>query len=178
MIRINLLPIEKRPPRWHYGRLVALPMVAMLILLSGLFAFGEYRIWDMEKRITETRIKKEALARSEEQMRLAIQKQGLIGTRQQILAQLSRNRQTWHGTVSHLGTLMPRTVWVAEIGSAQRGAVVLKGNALKYTDLVVFFGNLEKDKLFTEPILVRAESVEKSSYTRFEITLKMQEIKQ
>lgn len=178
MIRINLLPIEKRPPRWHYGRLIALPMLAMLVVLSGLFAFGEYRIWDMEKRIVETRIKKEALAKSEEQMRLAVQKQGLIGTRQQILAQLSRNRQTWHGAVSHLGTLMPRTVWVAEFGSTQRGAVVLKGNALKYTDLVAFFGNLEKDKLFSDPTLVRAESVEKSPYTRFEISFKLQEIKQ
>lgn len=177
MIRINLLPLEKRPPRWNYGRLVALPMVLLIVMLVGLYAFGEYRIWDMERRIEETRIRQETLSRAEEQMRQAMRKQSLIGSRQQVLTQLSKSRQSWHGTMAHVGTLMSRTVWLTDVSTTQRGIVQVKGNAMRYSDLVLFFSKLENDKFFTEPTLLRAEQADKAIFTKFEITFKVQEPK-
>jgi type IV pilus assembly protein PilN len=68
---------------------------------------------------------------------------------------------------------MPRKVWLTEIGSAQKGVLQLKGNALTYPELMAFLAKLEQDKLFTESILLKAENDSKESFTKFEITAKL-----
>ena len=68
---------------------------------------------------------------------------------------------------------MPRRVWLTEIGSAQKGVVLLKGNSLNYPELVVFLGKLEQDRFFVDSTLLKAEQNERSSLTQFEITAKI-----
>ena len=73
----------------------------------------------------------------------------------------------------HLGGFMPRKVWLTEIGSAQKGVLQLKGNALTYPELMAFLAKLEQDKLFTESTLLKAEHDGKEAFTKFEITAKL-----
>ena len=66
-IRINLLPSEQRPPRWHYGRLLLLPVVLMLLVIAGVYGYGEYRYWELEQQLDAVRSRYESLAASEQQ---------------------------------------------------------------------------------------------------------------
>ena len=172
-IRINLLPEELRPPRWRYGRLILMPVLLLLIVIGALFGIGEVRYWRLEQEIAETRSQFEAMTASEQQMRISQTRRAAVQAREKILIQLSTNRNSWHGTIAHLGNLMPRRVWLTELGSAQKGVLQMKGNAVGYADVVDFFGKMELDKKLTEPTLLKAEQMERSSLTQFEITAKV-----
>lgn len=172
-IRINLLPPEQQPPKWHYGRLLLLPILLMLLVIGALFGYGEYRYWTLEQELAESRSRYEALNAGEQQMRISETRQAAVQAREKILLQLSNGRYSWHGTMAHLGGFMPRRVWLTEIGSAQKGILQLKGNAVSYPDLVVFLSKMEQDRLFVEPTLLKAEQNERSALTQFEISVKV-----
>ena len=172
-IRINLLPPEQQPPKWRYGRLLLLPVVLMLLVIGALFGYGEYRYWSLEQELIQTRSRYESLASGEQQMRIAQTRLAAVQAREKILLQLNNGRYSWHGAMSHLGLFMPRRVWLTEIGSAQKGVVLLKGNALNYQELVTFLSKLEQDRFFVDPTLLKAEQNERGSLTQFEITAKI-----
>ena len=172
-LRINLLPPEQRPPRWRYGRLLSLPVLLVLLIIAGIYGYREYRYWELEQQLAATRSRYEALAASEQQMRIAQTRQAAVQAREKILLELSGGRNSWHGAMVHLGGFMPRKVWLTEIGSAQKGVLQLKGNALTYPELMAFLAKLEQDKLFTESTLLKAEHDGKEAFTKFEITAKL-----
>ena len=172
-IRINLLPPEQQPLKWHYGRLLMLPIVLMLLVIGALFGYGEYRYWTLEQELAQARSRYDSLAVGEQQMRIAQTLQAAVQAREKILLQLTGGRYSWYGTMAHLGGFMPRRVWLTEIGSAQKGVVLLKGNSLNYPELVVFLGKLEQDRFFVDSTLLKAEQNERSSLTQFEITAKI-----
>ena len=172
-IRINLLPPQQQPPKWRYGRLLLLPVVLMLLVIGALFGYGEYRYWSLEQELIQTRSRYESLASGEQQMRIAQTRLAAVQAREKILLQLNNGRYSWHGAMSHLGVFMPRRVWLTEIGSAQKGVVLLKGNALNYEELVTFLSKLEQDRFFVDPTLLKAEQNERGSLTQFEITAKI-----
>lgn len=172
-IRINLLPPEQRPPKWHYGRLLVLPVVLLLLGIGVWFAYGEYQYRQLDQRLEETRSRYEALISSEQQMQVAQTRLAAIAARERILLQLSGGRNSWHGTMAHLGSIMPRRVWLNEIGSAQKGVVLMKGSAVSYADLVAFLGKMEQDRTLLEPTLLKAEQNTRNSLTQFEISAKI-----
>ena len=172
-IRINLLPPEQQPPKWRYGRLLLLPVVLMLLVIGALFGYGEYRYWSLEQELIQTRSRYESLASGEQQMRIAQTRLAAVQAREKILLQLNNGRYSWHGAMSHLGVFMPRRVWLTEIGSAQKGVVLLKGNALNYQELVTFLSKLEQDRFFVDPTLLKAVQNVRGSLTQFEITAKI-----
>ena len=172
-IRINLLPPEQQPPKWRYGRLLLIPVIIMMLVIVALFGYGEYRYWTLEQELAQARSRYESLVVSEQQMRIAQTRLAAVQAREKILLQLSGGRYSWHGAMSHLGVFMPRRVWLTEIGSAQKGVVLMKGNALNYAELVVLLSKFEQDRYFVDPALLKAEQNEQSSLTQFEITAKI-----
>ena len=172
-IRINLLPPEQQPPKWRYGRLLLLPVILMLLVVGALFGYGEYRCWTLEQELSQARSRYESLATGEQQMRIVQNRLAAVQAREKILLQLSGGRYSWHGAMSHLGVFMPRRVWLTEIGSAQKGVVLLKGNSLNYEELVIFLSKLEQDRFFVDSTLLKAEQTERGSLTQFEITAKI-----
>jgi len=172
-IRINLLPIAQRPARWHYGRLLMLPIMIVLLVVAVLYGFGEYRYWELGEQLMQVHSRYDTLTMSEQQMRIAQTRQAAVQAREKILLQLSDGRYSWHATMTHLGTFMPRNVWLTEIGSAQQGVLQMKGSAVNYPELVSFLAKIEQDKTLTEPILLKAEQSEQDSLTKFEITAKV-----
>ncbi len=172
-IRINLLPPEHRQPEWHYFRLLMIPIVIMLLIIAATYGYGEYRYWELEQQLEQTRARYDSLGQQERQMQLAQTRQVAIQARQKFLVQLSVSRTSWHAVMLHMGSLMPRSLWLTEIGSAQKGVLQMKGSAANYSDLIFFLGKLEVDRTFIEPALLRVEQNEKDSMTKFEITTKI-----
>lgn len=150
-----------------------IPVALMALTIVALFAYGEYRYAELENELQQTRQRFETLSMQEQQMQMARTRQVAIQARQQILMQLSSSRVSWQAIMSHLGSLMPRNVWLTEIGSAQKGVLQMKGSAVNYTELILFLGKMEVDKTFVEPALLRVEQNEKDSMTKFEIMTKI-----
>jgi Tfp pilus assembly protein PilN len=172
-VRINLLPPEQRPSEWNYGRLLMLPIVLVMIVIGAVYAYGEYRYWDLERQLTQTRSRYESLAAVEQQMKVAQTRQTAVQAREKVLLQVSATRNSWYGTIAHLGSFMPRKVWMTEIAAAHKDVVMMKGNAQSYPDLVEFLGKLEQDKKFADPTLLKAEQNDKELLAKFEISVKI-----
>lgn len=173
MIRINLLPQDQRPPRWNYTRLLLIPFLAVAIAIGSVYGYGEYRYYRLTEELEQSRARYDAMTLQQQQMQLAQARQTAIQARQKYLLQLSASRSSWHAVMSHLGGLMPRNVWLTEIGSAQAGVLQMKGSSTGYADMILFLGKLEVDRSFIEPALLRVEQNEKSSLTKFEISTKL-----
>lgn len=172
-IRINLLPRDQRPPRWNYLRLLLIPFFLVALLIGSVFGYVEHRYSHLAEQLEQTRARYDSLTQQQQQMQLAQARQTAIQARQKFLLQLSSSRHSWHAVMAQLGGLMPRNVWLTEIGSAQAGVLQMKGSATGYADLIQFLGKLEVDRTFVEPALLRVEQNEKDSITKFEITTKI-----
>ena len=173
MIRINLLPREQRLPRWNYARLLLIPFLLVALVIGSIYGYVEYRSMELTDQLEQTRSRYDSLALQQRQMQLAQARQTAIQARQKFLLQLSQSRYSWHTVLSQMGGLMPRNVWLTEIGSAQSGFLQMKGSATGYADLIQFLGKLEVDRTFIEPALLRVEQNEKDPITKFEISTKI-----
>lgn len=172
-ININLLPRARRLSKWHYGRLLLTPAVIVLAIIGMVYAYGEYRLAEMDQQITQVRSQYESLSAAEQWMKISQNRSATVQAREKILLQLSGGRISWYAAMTHLGTYMPRRIWLTEIGSAQKGILQMKGNALTYPELVDFLAKMEQDKTLGEPMLLKAEQNEKESLTKFEITARI-----
>lgn len=172
-IRINLLPVEQRPPKWHYGRLFLLPVVVVALIIGALYGYSEYRCWETEQELALIRSHYLTLTAAEQQMKVAQTRQAAVSAREKILGQISGTRNSWHGTLAHLGSFMPRRVWLTEVSVAHKDVMQMKGNSLNYPDLVSFLQTLEKDGVFLDPTLLKAEQNDKDLLTKFEISVKV-----
>ena len=176
MIRINLLPQEQRLPRWNYRRLLLIPFLLVALVIGSIYGYVEYRYIELTEQLEQTRVRYDSLTLQQKQMQLAQARQTAIQARQKFLLQFSKSRYSWHMIMSQMGGLMPRNVWLTEIGSAQTGVLQMKGNATGYADLILFLGKLEVDRMFIEPALLRVEQNEKDPITKFEISTKIREM--
>lgn len=172
-IRINLLPSDQRPPEWHYGRLLLLPVALVLLIIAAIYGYGEYRCWDLEQQLARTRSHYESLVPVEQQMTVAQTRQGAVKARENVMMKVGSNRNSWYATIAHLGSFMPRQVWLTEIAAAHKDVLQMKGNSVNYPELVTFLGRLEKDKKFIDPTLLKAEQNDKEMLTKFEISVKI-----
>ncbi len=103
---------------------------------------------------------------------VAREREVVVKSRQDVLTQLSKTRNSWHALLAHMGTMMPRQIWITELG-ANKGVVLLKGGSLGYVQLAGFVNSIEKDEMFSDLLLTRTEQKEFDPVTRFEIAFKV-----
>lgn len=172
-IKINLIPVDKRVPQWHYGRLLLLPVFVMMLILGAFFGYGEYQYWDLGQQLSQVRAKAESLSRAEQQMKQSQTQQAALQARQKILVQLNGERKSIYANIAQVGTFIPRRVWLTEIGSSAPGVWQMKGNATTFPELGTFLGKMETDKVFIDPLLTRASQNEKEATIMFELTVRL-----
>jgi len=185
MIRINLLPKTKQPSMWPSGEHVllasALTYFSIIILLV---AVSYYRVWDLQTQVAQIEQNQLLLKMSSANMETASEKRQEIETKTKLLLKLTDERVSFHSVLSHVSAILPPQVWLTEISTrnnnqnsyreTQRGSsssfvVNLKGRALTYNDIAAFMQKLEQDEYFSGVVLVKAERINSSNDSQFEI---------
>ena len=172
-ILINLLPPAERKAKLPLAKLLVAIAAFTLLTLGGLYAFGQYTAWQLERQIHDTRNQYELLRPTREKMNTAIGKQQLIDQKNNQLVALTKERKSWYAVLTHLGTVTPPQVWLTELQLADRNTVRMKGMASTYPDMAKFMETFNNDDMMGEPVLLSAEQDAALRTTRFEMIVKL-----
>lgn len=176
MITINLLPPSERLSAWPFKKIVFVCGVMLLVIYSSIFVYNWFTIWSLEKNLAAANQHYNLLRPTQDSMQLAATKQLAIDKKNNTLVAITGERKSWYGVISHFGIITPPQIWLTELTASDKNIILVKGNAMTYPDLASYLDSLEKDKLVTEPVLIKAEQDSKYNYTKFEMTVKLKEI--
>lgn len=172
MITINLLPPEMRGRRIRLRRIVIMVYCLVFLLCGSVYGYGLYAELQLRAELQEMQNRYELLRPTLDRMKAAQQQQQQISGKSAILLNLTRERQSWHAVLAHIGVLTPSTVWLTEMEGGNKH-IVLKGMAVSYPDVAAFLEKLAGDTFFAEPVLIRTDRDEELNVTRFELTVKI-----
>ena len=172
MISINLLPPDMRGRSIRIRRIFVTGACLVLLLCGSLYGYGLYTEMQLLAELEQVRNRYELLRPTQDRMFVAQQQQQQIGGKNAVLTNLTRERQSWHAVLAHIGALTPSKVWLTEMEGGNKN-IVLKGAAVSYPDVAAFLEKLMSDTFFAEPVLIRTEKDEELDVTRFELTVKI-----
>lgn len=172
MIRVNLLPESERRQRLPLQRIFSLITIAFLFLFACIYGLGVYRVASLEQDLSAVHERQQLLQQSIARKEKAEAKQREIQARTAVLADLSRNRQSMHAVMVHLGSLTAPNVWLKTIAFAEGNVVSIQGNAASFAYLSAFLKKFEDDTLLTNVILKNSstEKIAGQDAVKFEVT--------
>lgn len=180
MIRINLLPLSERRPKYPAKWIIAIISSFIFIICTAVYCYNTVVIWNYEQQIVEAQNQYELLKPTQQAMIYANNKQQVINAKNNILGTLTNERKPWPIIINHLAAVTTPRVWFTEIGENDKGSLKIVGVAADFQELALFLHNLEKDEMFTEVTLNQADSTPNQAVTgtRYEIIVKLRGIKQ
>ncbi|MDR1702937.1 MAG: PilN domain-containing protein [Sporomusaceae bacterium] len=174
MIRINLLPVNKRPSLLPAGaNILLLLSLTAFFLNAALAAFNYYQILGLEERLEQVERQNALLRLDAVKMAADRNKERQIDAKVDLLLKITGERFSLSALLAHLGNIMPQEVWLSET-SVKKGdrrennTVTLKGQTANYDAIAAFMQKIEQDGYFTNPVLVKAEKA--GQHNQFEIT--------
>lgn len=174
MIRINLLPPERRSPKWPFKRMVAGISVLTLLLCVLWYGSGVVRLWQAERQFAEITAKYELLRPTEQKMNDALKKQQMITAKNNTLVNvLTKDRKSWYSIIIYFGAIMPPHVWLNEVAAVDKDGIKVTGMAMNYPDIANLLQKMEHDDMFSDPVLVKADYDPALAATKFEISVKI-----
>ena len=172
MIRINLLPLAERQPKWRTGRIFGTLVVLVLGVFLSVWGYFQFMLVHTERNLEEAKNRHQLLRPSRQAMLAANAKQQGIDAKDNVLIALTRERTSWYAILTQLGAKTPPELWFTDL-TIDKSLLKLTGMAKSTPDLAAFMRKLEQDDLFAEPTLVKAERDITTFATKFEITLKI-----
>lgn len=181
MIRINLLPPEKRQPQVPLKRICLLATLTVAITLPGIWGYGFFTIHQLNGELHHTRIQYELLKPTQVRMESASDKQQQIAKKNDLLLRLTRERNSWQAVMAHIGVMITPNVWLTEINQTEKNVLRLKGAAASYSELAGFIKKLEENHLLANTTLLSAEKpketeVQEAEVTNFEVLIHLKEM--
>jgi Tfp pilus assembly protein PilN len=172
MIRINLLPLAERQPKWRTGRIFSALIFLVVIAFAGVWGYFLFSLAHTEQSLEEVKNRHQLLRPARDAMVAANAKQQGIDAKNNVLIGLTRERTSWYAVLTQLGAKTPPELWLTDL-TVDKNALKLMGMVKSYPDLATFMRKFEQDDLFAEPALVKAEKDLATAATKFEITLKI-----
>lgn len=172
-IKINLLPLEERPERWPVDRIMTIVAAITVFVFIGIAGYNYYSIWSLENEIAQNEQQLSMLRPAQEKMTAISSRNQIITAKNNMLIKLTAERKPWYTIIAHLGVITPQQIWLAEVGTAEKNTIKIKGSALTYVDLSSFMQQLLTDALLAEPALVKAELDSNTAAVKFEMTVKI-----
>ena len=172
MIRINLLPLTERQPKWPVNRLLLIIGCLMLTLFSSIYALNSLKIQNIESDLHLVQNQYKLLQPTQAVITSVNHNQQLINRKNNILFALTKERQSLYGIIQYLITVTPPQIWFTEIVKTDKGIIQLKGWSDTYPLVAEFMQIIESDQRFIEPVLLNVEKDTATQMTTFEILVK------
>ena len=176
MIRINLLPPSQRNLRHSLNRIFLIAGVAIFLLCAVFYGYGSYRLWTLNHELIEMRNQSALLYPTQIKMQAVDAVNRRIQHKNTILLSLTAQGRSQYASIAQLAEALPRDVWLNEIALDEQHCCHVKGQAVTYSDLALFFDRIESEALFEKPVLVKAERDKVLNTMKFEITVKGREM--
>lgn len=174
MIQINLLPPEKRRPKWKFRRIIAGISLLSFLFCLGWYGFDAFRMWQCQRQLAELQAQHELLRPTEEKMQEATKRLQTITAKNNTLVNvLTKERKSWYSIIIYFGAIMPPHVWLKELAAVDKDNIRVNGMALRYPDIANLLLKMEHDDMFADPVLVKAEYDPAAAATKFEISARL-----
>jgi len=172
MIRINLLPLAERQSIWPVNRLLLGAACLVFMILSSIYSYSLFAVWNMERQLQNTRNQYQLLQPTRTIMTSAKNKQQQFDKKNVILVELTKERRSWYGIIEHLTAVTSPQIWFTEMVKSDKGTIQMKGWAETYQIVAEFMQTMENDPSFIEPVLTNVEKDPVTQATKFEIVIK------
>jgi type IV pilus assembly protein PilN len=172
MNTINLLPLAERQPKWPINKLLFISSILLFSIYSSVYSYNALKIWNIEKDLQSARNQYELLQPALAMMCDSNNKQQLIDKKNNMIAFLTKERNSWYSTIQHLVVIMPQQLWFTDLSKLDKGVLQIKGSAANYAIVADFMKNIEHDPFFIEPTLNKVENLTTTSVVKFEIMVK------
>ncbi|WP_378956334.1 PilN domain-containing protein [Pelosinus sp. sgz500959] len=172
MIRINLLPVTERQPKWPVNRLLVATGLLVIMVLSSIYTYTLYDVWSLERQLQNTRNQYQLLQPTRTLMASAKNKQQQFDKKNNIVTLLTKERRSWYGIIQHLTADTSPHIWFTELAKSDKGAIQIKGWTATYPLVAEFMQTIEQDQFFIEPTLTNVERNGMTQTATFEILVK------
>lgn len=169
---IKLLPISEFQSRWSSNKLLFILSILLCLIYSSLYSYNAYKIWTISKDLQSARNQYELLQPAVAMMYDSNNKQRLINKKNNMIAFLTKERNSWYSTIQHLVVIMPQQLWFTDLSKLDKGVLQIKGSAANYAIVADFMKNIEHDPFFIEPTLNKVSNDTTTSVVSFEIMVK------
>lgn len=157
MIKINLLPADKRKnefPTWKLYRICAYALLIVAVVLWGyhlaMFKYTSSRLTDVNATIASMQVWQERFDKAQAE-------NAEINKRNTIVRNLSKDRVVWSRFLAELGNVTPYGCWLQSVQQSDKPEqLTLECKALKMDDVVKFIEVLQKRPDIADVQLVRA----------------------
>lgn len=124
---MNFLPLEQRPERYRWSRLVSLLLIVWLALLTGFFLRGQQEIMTAEAALKaeETLLHRQPV--TEEEYKRLTEREKAVTILEAEAVRLTAERQPVSSTLEALGVFTPAGIRLTEVTGLPEGAVEIKG---------------------------------------------------
>lgn len=179
MIKINLLPPEKRNLNYLIQNVIIVMIFFTILLCLSVYVQGYIEICTLKDQVDHTNKQYGLLNKTVERKVEIEEKNILLEKKNNILIDLSKNRISEYAMMVHLSNLIIDNVWLTEV-SFSNSELTLKGNATDYKVLAAFLKKIEQDQLFKTTSLINSvtkqDSISNKNITVFEILIKFKEV--
>lgn len=179
MIKINLLPPDQRTAFIPIERIFTAIMIIIFFIFTIIYIYGYFEIASLEKQIAINREAYQLLSQTIERKSAIEQNTLLINQKSDILSHLSKQNNSWHSILVHLGNIVPEKVWLDEVGVNDKHELLIKGRAMNFQSLSILMQNFEQNTLLKDPLLTVSERMKvdnkKYSITSFTISASFKE---
>jgi len=172
MIRVNLLPLAERQSKWPVTKLLIAAGLLVMLLFSCIFTYNLFAVWNLEQSIQTTRNQYQALQPTRVLMDSANAKQQQFDKKNNIIATLTKERQSLYNIIQHLSAQASPEICFTDLLKTDKGVIQIKGWTTTYPLVAEFMQTIENDQFFMEPLLNSVEQDATTQITKFDITVK------
>lgn len=150
MIKINLLPPEKRKKDFPIFRLYIWATYALLVITLLCWAYNLGMFKYKQSQLADIQAQLKSLAVWQGRYDLNQKQNADINKRAMIVKTLNNSRLLWSPFLAELGNITPYGVWLNTITQGAKGNdIEIKGRALKMENILTFVHNLQQDSMFS-----------------------------
>lgn len=160
MIKINLLPPSQRKAFIPVDRIFIAIMITIFLVFAVVYIYGCVETASLEKQITADREAYRLLSQTIERKSAIEQNILLVEQKNEILLRLSKQNNSWHSILVHLGSIVPAKVWLDEVGINDKHELFIRGKYINFQSLSIFIHNFEQNTLLENPRLIVSERIE------------------
>jgi Tfp pilus assembly protein PilN len=179
MIKINLLPPEKRIRNCLNSTIFSIIIFFIILLCVSVYIRGYTQIYTLKDQLERSNERYQLLSETVERKQVIEEKNISLENKNGVLIDLSKNRISEYAIMVHLSNLVIDNVWLTEVSLNSNNELILKGNAADYKALATFLKKIEQDRIFKNTSLINSESkqdpLSNKSITVFEILVKFKE---
>lgn len=182
MIKINLLPVEKKPAkkattqspaRKFLNIILAVAIFTLAIMISATYYLG-YTQEELKKQFENNKVVISQLQKNIQDVKKFESLNASIEQKTNLIENLRKNQAVPVRILDEVSTVLPEGVWLTSL-SYKDNIVIIEGYAFTNLDIVSYIENFKRSSMITDAILDESkyDEIDKVQVYKFKLNFKV-----